>query len=90
VKSWEKVAAYLITCFICSFQTQNVKAVFDAAIKAVLQPLKQKKKKKRQAQKACSILWLCNKILEENITKIRRAGLIYYLYYLEEQKGCGP
>ncbi|KAG6762989.1 hypothetical protein POTOM_033517 [Populus tomentosa] len=41
----------------CSSKTQqNVKAVFDAAIKAVLQPLKQKKKKKRQAQKACSIL----------------------------------
>jgi Ras-related C3 botulinum toxin substrate 1 len=35
---------------------QNVKAVFDAAIKVVLQPPKQKKKKKRKAQKACSIL----------------------------------
>lgn len=34
---------------------QNVKAVFDAAIKVVLQPPKQKKKK-RKAQKACSIL----------------------------------
>ncbi|KAG4979434.1 hypothetical protein JHK82_032685 [Glycine max] len=34
---------------------QNVKAVFDAAIKVVLQPPKQKKKK-RKGQKACSIL----------------------------------
>ena len=36
-------------------QSQNVKAVFDAAIKVVLQPPKQKKKKKK-GQKACSIL----------------------------------
>lgn len=35
---------------------QNVKAVFDAAIRVVLQPPKQKKKKSK-AQKACSILW---------------------------------
>ncbi|CAI8619147.1 unnamed protein product [Vicia faba] len=34
---------------------QNVKAVFDAAIRVVLQPPKQKKKKSK-AQKACSIL----------------------------------
>ncbi|KAK6282878.1 hypothetical protein POUND7_016703 [Theobroma cacao] len=41
----------------CSSKTQqNVKAVFDAAIKVVLQPPKQKKKKKRKAQKVCSIL----------------------------------
>ncbi|PKA66373.1 Beta-galactosidase 13 [Apostasia shenzhenica] len=40
----------------CSSKTQqNVKAVFDAAIKVVLQPPKQKKKRKK-AQKACSIL----------------------------------
>ncbi|GFZ10446.1 RHO-related protein from plants 2 [Actinidia rufa] len=40
----------------CSSKTQqNVKAVFDAAIKVVLQPPKQKKKK-RKAQRACSIL----------------------------------
>ncbi|CAL5383438.1 unnamed protein product [Camellia sinensis] len=40
----------------CSSKTQqNVKAVFDAAIKVVLQPPKQKKKK-RKAQKVCSIL----------------------------------
>ncbi|KAK9120306.1 hypothetical protein Syun_017923 [Stephania yunnanensis] len=40
----------------CSSKTQqNVKAVFDAAIKVVLQPPKQKKKKKK-AQKGCSIL----------------------------------
>lgn len=38
-------------------ELQNVKAVFDAAIKVVLQPPKQKKKKKK-GQKACSILWL--------------------------------
>ncbi|CAN6905863.1 unnamed protein product [Brassica oleracea] len=35
---------------------QNVKAVFDAAIKVVLQPPKNKKKKKRKSQKGCSIL----------------------------------
>ncbi|KAE9593376.1 putative small GTPase superfamily, P-loop containing nucleoside triphosphate hydrolase [Lupinus albus] len=40
----------------CSSKTQqNVKAVFDSAIKVVLQPPKQKKKKKK-GQKACSIL----------------------------------
>ncbi|CAL0314485.1 unnamed protein product [Lupinus luteus] len=40
----------------CSSKTQeNVKAVFDAAIRVVLQPPKQKKKKNK-AQKACSIL----------------------------------
>ncbi|KAL3583865.1 hypothetical protein D5086_014926, partial [Populus alba] len=38
---------------------QNVKAVFDAAIRVVLQPPKQKKKKSK-AQKACSVFswWL--------------------------------
>ncbi|KAH9622557.1 hypothetical protein KSS87_020080 [Heliosperma pusillum] len=35
---------------------QNIKTVFDAAIKVVLQPPKQKKKKKRKSQKGCSIL----------------------------------
>ncbi|KAK4437631.1 Rac-like GTP-binding protein 5 [Sesamum alatum] len=41
----------------CSAKTQqNVKAVFDAAIKVVLQPPKQKKRKKKKGQKACSIL----------------------------------
>ncbi|CAL9228045.1 unnamed protein product [Arabidopsis halleri] len=41
----------------CSAKTQqNVKAVFDAAIKVVLQPPKNKKKKKRKSQKGCSIL----------------------------------
>ncbi|KAL1349806.1 hypothetical protein AAHE18_07G182200 [Arachis hypogaea] len=40
----------------CSSKTQqNVKAVFDAAIKVVLQPPKQNKKK-RKGQKTCSIL----------------------------------
>jgi hypothetical protein len=34
---------------------QNVKAVFDAAIKVVLQPPKQTKKKKKK-QKNCTIL----------------------------------
>jgi hypothetical protein len=38
----------------CGFILQNVKAVFDAAIKVVLQPPKQKKKKKKQ--KNCVIL----------------------------------
>ncbi|PKU65665.1 Rac-like GTP-binding protein 7 [Dendrobium catenatum] len=42
----------------CSSKTQqNVKAVFDAAIKVVLLPPKQKKKKKkRKSKKACPIL----------------------------------
>lgn len=40
----------------CSSKTQqNVKGVFDAAIKVVLQPPKAKKKKKK-AQRSCSIL----------------------------------
>ncbi|KAJ6989586.1 rac-like GTP-binding protein RHO1 isoform X2 [Populus alba x Populus x berolinensis] len=40
----------------CSSKTQqNVKAVFDAAIRVVLQPPKQKKKKSK-AQKACSFM----------------------------------
>ncbi|EMS57427.1 Rac-like GTP-binding protein 7 [Triticum urartu] len=40
----------------CSSKTQqNIKAVFDAAIKVVLQPPKQKRKK-RKSQKGCSIL----------------------------------
>ena len=37
-------------------ELQNVKGVFDAAIKVVLQPPKAKKKKKAQ-RGACSILW---------------------------------
>ena len=36
-------------------EMQNVKGVFDAAIRVVLQPPKQKKKKGK-VQKACSIL----------------------------------
>ncbi|KAI8533180.1 hypothetical protein RHMOL_Rhmol11G0277000 [Rhododendron molle] len=41
----------------CSSKTQqNVKAVFDAAIKVVLQPPKQKKKKKKRGHKGCGIL----------------------------------
>ncbi|URD99815.1 rac-like GTP-binding protein [Musa troglodytarum] len=44
-------------CYIeCSSKTQeNIKAVFDAAIKVALQPSNRKKKKKK-AQKGCSIL----------------------------------
>jgi len=41
----------------CSSKTQqNIKAVFDAAIKVVIQPPKQKKKKKRKSHKHCSIM----------------------------------
>ncbi|GAB2233003.1 hypothetical protein Droror1_Dr00002216 [Drosera rotundifolia] len=40
---------------------ENVKAVFDQAIKVVLQPPKQKKKKSK-AQKACSILYFAEGI----------------------------
>ncbi len=43
-------------CF-AKLDLQNVKAVFDAAIKVVLQPPKQLKKKKKK-QKNCSILWI--------------------------------
>ncbi|KVH96526.1 Small GTPase superfamily [Cynara cardunculus var. scolymus] len=43
-----------VTSHYCT--SYNVKAVFDAAIKVVLQPPKQKKKKKRKGQKGCSIL----------------------------------
>lgn len=49
---------------LCFQMLQNVKAVFDAAIKVVLQPPKQKKKK-RKGQKACSILWLPKKLQGE-------------------------
>lgn len=46
----------------CSSKSQqNVKAVFDAAIRVVLQPPKQKKKKSK-AQKACSILWFARSV----------------------------
>eukprot|EP00252_Welwitschia_mirabilis_P004605 TRINITY_DN14916_c0_g1_i1.p1 TRINITY_DN14916_c0_g1~~TRINITY_DN14916_c0_g1_i1.p1 ORF type:complete len:199 (-),score=31.42 TRINITY_DN14916_c0_g1_i1:6-602(-) len=41
----------------CSAKTQqNIKAVFDSAIKAVLQPPKQKRKTKKKSTKRCSIL----------------------------------
>ena len=46
----------LLTVIVFPLGIQNVKAVFDAAIKVVLQPPKQKKRKKRKAQKGCSIL----------------------------------
>ena len=51
---------------------QNVKAVFDAAIRVVLQPPKQKKKKSK-AQKACSILWFGNRC------KVTRAPLSQFI-----------
>jgi Ras-related C3 botulinum toxin substrate 1 len=49
-----------LTCCAClltaaALHLQNIKAVFDAAIKVVLQPPKQKRKKKK-AQKGCVIL----------------------------------
>ncbi|CAH8350120.1 unnamed protein product [Eruca vesicaria subsp. sativa] len=48
--------AQLEIVFICMLmKMQNVKGVFDAAIRVVLQPPKQKKKKGK-VQKACSIL----------------------------------
>ncbi|KAL3621384.1 Rho GTPase protein rac1 [Castilleja foliolosa] len=47
-------AAAYIEC--SSKAQQNVKSVFDAAIKVVLQPPKQSKKSKRKGRKACSIL----------------------------------
>lgn len=41
----------------CSSKTQqNIKAVFDSAIRVVLQPPKVKRKKKRKSHKTCSIL----------------------------------
>jgi hypothetical protein len=47
--------AWLLIAAALPLQLQNIKAVFDAAIKVVLQPPKQKKKKKK-AQKGCAIL----------------------------------
>ncbi|XP_010928578.3 rac-like GTP-binding protein 3 [Elaeis guineensis] len=48
-------AAYYIEC--SSKTQQNVKAVFDAAIKVVIQPpKKQKEKKKKKPQRGCSLL----------------------------------
>jgi hypothetical protein len=51
-----------LTCCVCGYwllllctSIQNIKAVFDAAIKVVLQPPKQKKRKKK-VQKGCTIL----------------------------------
>lgn len=52
---WILIYEYMTT-FLCN-DLQNVKAVFDAAIKVVLQPPKQKKKKKT-SQKGCSIMWI--------------------------------
>ncbi|KAF3945521.1 hypothetical protein CMV_028113 [Castanea mollissima] len=45
---------------------QNVKSIFDAAIKAVLQPPRQKKKKKRKGQRGCSILQSFQKLISLN------------------------
>ncbi|PWZ05546.1 Rac-like GTP-binding protein 4 [Zea mays] len=47
------------TCYIeCSSKTQqNVKAVFDAAIKVVIRPpTKQRERKKKKERRGCSIL----------------------------------
>jgi len=57
---------------------QNVKAVFDAAIKVVLQPPKNKKKKKRKSQKGCSILWFNKK---KGINRRIRAISICFLLF---------
>lgn len=46
---------FFLDSWSLSNEMQNVKGVFDAAIRVVLQPPKQKKKKGK-AQKACSIL----------------------------------
>lgn len=62
---------------LCTFLLwQNVKAVFDAAIKVVLQPPKQKKKK-GTAQKVCSILW--NKKKFEEIFSLHAFLIIFVL-----------
>lgn len=78
------------------FLQQNVKAVFDAAIKVVLQPPKNKKRKKRKSQKACSILWFnrdrrTNRRIEELhlFVFLKKGGIVFkkirsstkYLYY---------
>ncbi|CAN6208137.1 unnamed protein product, partial [Urochloa humidicola] len=52
------------TCYIeCSSKTQqNVKAVFDAAIKVVIRPpTKQRERKKKKARRGCSIF--CSRIM---------------------------
>ena len=46
---------------------QNVKAVFDAAIKVVIQPpKKQKEKKKKKPQRGCSLLSVTVFLVREN------------------------
>ncbi|XP_010254428.1 PREDICTED: rac-like GTP-binding protein 3 isoform X1 [Nelumbo nucifera] len=47
-------AAYYIEC--SSKTQQNVKAVFDAAIKVVIKPPQKQKEKKRKPQQGCSLL----------------------------------
>ncbi|CAL5047000.1 unnamed protein product [Urochloa decumbens] len=52
------------TCYVeCSSKTQqNVKAVFDAAIKVVIRPpTKQRERKKKKARRGCSIF--CSRIM---------------------------
>lgn len=56
LKTFERLKNILSPHLYILHWMQNVKAVFDAAIKVVLQPPKQKKTK-RKGQKACSILW---------------------------------
>ncbi|CAN6164473.1 unnamed protein product, partial [Urochloa humidicola] len=61
----EELRKYIgATCYIeCSSKTQqNVKAVFDAAIKVVIRPpTKQRERKKKKARRGCSIF--CSRIM---------------------------
>lgn len=50
-----RISAYVIQGIYFDGLLQNVKGVFDAAIKVVLQPPKSKKKKKK-SQGVCSVL----------------------------------
>ncbi|MBA0709524.1 hypothetical protein Goshw_029403 [Gossypium schwendimanii] len=68
----------------CSSKTQqNVKAVFDAAIKVVLQPAKKKKQKKRTVLVVLLRQGVCNSLISVNSTCVlssRTQGCLDFVY----------
>lgn len=74
--------------FSAHIDVQNIKSVFDSAIKVVLQPPKQKKSKKK-AQRSCSILWMT----QEKIMQLASVFSLTVLLPFEDlgfnvQTGC--